>query len=252
MIKKFLKQFYAARLLNSYYRAIQGRKSQSDESAILNRLVKATNAPPSFIEFGFNIHEFNCIDLAKTFSGLLIDGDEAGVRIARHFLPDKVTAKSLFLTLDNIGFIESKFAPGSLGILSIDVDGNDYWFLERLLKMQPVIISCEYNASFGLRPVTVPYDSEFDRTDKHPSGWYHGASLTALTSLCAKRGYDLVAVDSGGANGFFVRSAARPPSMPVLDPTTSYRENQLRNAWSGTVAATQWQAISHLPFASVE
>ena len=57
-----------------------------------------------------------------------------------------------FLTRDNLDFIREAFP--ALGILSIDVDGNDYWFLEALIGIQPAIICVEYNASFGLEPVT--------------------------------------------------------------------------------------------------
>jgi hypothetical protein len=155
--------------------------------------------------------------------------------------------------MENLDTIESALGSEPLGIVSIDVDGNDYWFLERLLSMRPAIVSCEYNASMENRAITVPYDPKFIRSEKHTSGWYHGASLMALTKLCKKSGYDLVAVDSGGINGFFVRSDLRTnDQLTVLDPITSYRENQLRNAWSGTSASDQWQVISDLPFVSIE
>lgn len=76
-------------------------------------------------------------------------------------------------------------------MLSVDVDGNDYWFLKALLPARPAVVVVEYNASFGLNPVTVPYEPAFDRMAKHDSGWYHGASITALTKLCKTHGYKM-------------------------------------------------------------
>jgi hypothetical protein len=251
LVKRKLKKVYLFRLLHAYWRATKGRNSQSNESEILLRLVKETNAPKSFIEFGFNIHEYNCIALEKEFRGLLFDGDGDSVRIARHFLPKNVSAEHKFLTLDNLNELIERFKPRELGILSIDVDGNDYWFLEKMLVMQPAIVSVEYNASIGTRTLTVPYDATFSRQDKHPSGWYHGASCTALTALCEKNGYDLVAFDTCGANMFLVRSDLRPLSVPKINATEHAYENLLRNAWSRSDAVHQWKVIRHLPFVDV-
>ena len=89
-------------------------------------------------------------------------------------------------------------------------------------RHQPNCISVESNASFGLDPISVSYDPTFDRHEKHPSGWYHGASLTALAKLCASIGYGLAAISEGGANASFTRTGN-------LDPTTSWRPNALRD-----------------------
>jgi hypothetical protein len=135
-----------------------------------------------------------------------------------------------------------------LGVLSIDVDGNDYWFLRELLAARPHVIAIEYNASLGAAPLTVPYDPEFERHAKHPSGWYHGASLAAMAKLCQGHDFKLVAIARAGGNAFFVRASN---SLPALDPSTAYRENMLRNRLSGTTAAQQWSRIQHMPFVEV-
>jgi hypothetical protein len=136
-------------------------------------------------------------------------------------------------------------------VLSIDVDGNDYWFLDALLPLQPKLIVVEYNASFGLRPITIPYDPAFDRHQKHGSGWYHGASLTALCSLTERHEYALVAVSDAGGNAFFMKRDQSIPSFPPLDAHAAYRESRLRNQWSGTTAAQQWAMIEHMAYVQV-
>jgi hypothetical protein len=226
-----------------YYRAriFRGARGQSDETRILSDLAKSVAAPKTFIEFGFHPIEFNCASLAlnRDWQGLLIDGNTRQVSDARSVLPKRIEMIEAFLTLDNLDFIKSKFQR--LGVLSIDVDGNDYWFLERLIDIKPSVICVEYNASFGLEPITVPYDAGFDRHKKHPSGWYHGASLTAITKLCAAHGYGLAAVSEAGANAFFTQNGA-------LDPATAWKPSRLRREYSGVSQDGQWQRISHMPF----
>ncbi len=172
----------------------------------------------------------------------MIDGSLRQVEDARAILPSRVEVVKSFLTLDNLDFIRSKFPQ--LGVLSIDVDGNDYWFLKALIDINPAMICVEYNASFGLEPVSVPYDPTFDRHQKHPSGWYHGASLSALAKLCASNGYGLAAISDAGANAFFTQTGK-------LDPKTSWRPNALRDEWSGKSAEQQSQSIRGMPLVEV-
>jgi hypothetical protein len=223
---------------------IAGGHSQSDESQVITRLAKECLAPKTFIEFGFHPIEFNCISLARRpdWSGMLIDGNSRQIEDARALLPKRLDIVEAFLTLDNLEFVERRFP--ALGVLSIDVDGNDYWFLDRLICVQPTIISVEYNASFGTRPITVPYDPAYKRSEKHSSGWYHGASITALSKLAASRGYGLAAVSSGGMNVFFTKSGK-------LNPEASWRTNVLRDQWSRTTADQQWDRIKDLEYVEV-
>jgi hypothetical protein len=229
-----------------YYRAriFLGVRGQSDEGKIISELVKRTNAPKTFIEFGFHPIEFNCASFAQNrdWQGLLIDCSARQVSDARAILPKRIEIVHAFLTLDNLDFIRSRFPE--LGVLSIDVDGNDYWFLEKLIDVKPSVICVEYNASFGLEPITVPYDPTFDRHEKHPSGWYHGASLPALAKLCATHSYVLAAVSEAGANAFFTHDGG-------LDPAAAWRPNRLRQEYSGVNKEGQWQRISHMPFTRI-
>jgi hypothetical protein len=224
---------------------------QTDEDDILDELAAKVDPPKSFVEFGFNVREFNCQRLAKRWPGLVIDGDPLTVSRAQAILPKRVRAVQQFITLENLDVVARAFPKGTLGVLSIDVDGNDYWFLKQLLPLEPAIVSVEYNASFGDRSITVPYDPTFVRSRKHPTGWYAGASLPALASLCEAHGYDLVKVSEGGANIFFVRRDKRPASLPALTHREAYRELALRNRHSGLTAAQQWEKIADMPYVTV-
>lgn len=225
-------------------RARRGTRGEADETIILSSLANQETAPSTFIEFGFHPVKFNCSAFARDpdWQGLLIDGDANQVKDAKTLLASWVDIQHRFLSLDNLDFVAAKFPK--LGILSIDVDGNDYWFLEKLISIEPAIISIEYNASFGLAPITVPYDPAFDRHKKHFSGWYHGASLTAISRLCRKNGYGLAAVSEAGANAFFTKTGC-------LDPVETWKPNRDRNRWSKTSQSEQWEAIKGMPFVSV-
>ncbi|WP_187435707.1 hypothetical protein [Bradyrhizobium hipponense] len=244
-MRAFLKSIPQLRRLR--YRLMQlkhGTKSEADEVDILADLAATTAAPKTFVEFGFHPVKFNCAAFANEpeWRGLLIDGSAEQVEDAKVLLPTWIDIRNSFLSLDNLDFIRTKFER--LGILSIDVDGNDYWFLEKLIGIGPSIISIEYNASFESASVTVPYDPTFVRHQKHPTGWYHGASLAALAKLCREHGYGLAAVSTYGANAFFTKSGN-------LDPAAAWKPNLERNAWSGTTSTQQWEAIKEMPLVAV-
>jgi hypothetical protein len=124
-------------------RARRGTRGEADETTILCDLAKQEAAPRTFVEFGFHPVKFNCAAFARDpdWQGLLIDGNADQVKDAKALLPSRVDVQHRFLSLDNLDFITAKFPK--LGILSIDVDGNDYWFLEKLISIEPTIISIE-------------------------------------------------------------------------------------------------------------
>jgi len=219
-----------------------GGRAQSDEPAIIDRLIAETNAPDTFVEFGFGPSEFNCVGLSRHARGLLLDCCERSVKVANAILPRRVRAKHVFLTLDNLDVVRNAFPK--IGVLSIDVDGNDYWFLKALIDLEPPVISVEYNSSFCQESVTVPYAPDFDR-HKFPTSYFHGASLIALAKLCQQHGYGLAAVSEGGVNAFFTKTG-------TLDPVKAWRPNALRALWNGgKTEAENLAAMAGLPFVNV-
>ena len=224
--------------------------SQSNEQALIAKHLRDADVNRTFCEFGFDAHEFNCGGLMSAgWRGLLIDGDARKVAAAQSFVPGTITVRCEYLVRETIfDAIAHYFPSGELGVLSIDVDGNDYWFMETLLPLRPGLLVCEYNASLLHFPITVPYEAAFDRHAKHPRGFYHGASLSALTLLGARHGYDLVAVSDGGLNAFFRRRGPGSTGAP-LDPVAAYRPNVLRAQYNdGMTPEQQWESIRHLPF----
>lgn len=188
--------------------------SQNGEDGIIQFLINKVNIKNKvFVEFGVETYtEANTkfLLLNNGWSGLIIDGDENAMKsIDKSILHWKYDLKAIgsFITKDNINqLIGSAGISGEIGLLSVDIDGNDYWVLKEIDVVQPQILIVEYNSLFGFKhKITVPYDETFRRTEKHFSNLFYGASISALTDLANQKGYDLIGSNSFGNNLFFVR-----------------------------------------------
>jgi hypothetical protein len=203
--------------------------SQWGEDGIIEWLCqKIPSISRSFVEFGVeNFAEANTRFLIENrgWRGLVIDGNDAYMRNLRDqalYWRHDLTAVAAFITAENINQLltENGF-EGELGILSVDIDGNDYWVLDAIKCVRPAIIICEINGVFGdLRAVTVPYRPDFQRMEGHYSGQYFGCSLAAAQMLCKRKGYTFVGTNTTGVNAFFVREDL---AGPVLDSLTEIR-----------------------------
>jgi len=212
--------------------------SQWGEDGIIQHLIaKVPITNTTFVEFGVESYEeSNTRFLLQNdnWRGLIIDGDHRHRRfVERAGLAWRydLTAVSAFITRDNIDeLIHSAGITGDIGLLSVDIDGNDYWVLEAITSIRPRIIIVEYNSTFGpTQAVTVPYDAGFVRAVAHPSLLYYGASLRALSLLAARKGYVLVGSNSAGNNAFFVREDLAG-DLPRPTPDQAWVESRFREA----------------------
>ena len=189
--------------------------SQWGEDGIIEWLVHHNGPMPEiFVEFGVETYRESStrfLLMNRNWRGLIIDGDPANMAVAKN---DSIswrydlTATAAFITKDNINdLITSAGIWGEIGILSVDIDGNDYWVWDAIDCVNPHFVITEYNAVFGdLNALSVPYDPAFVRSQKHYSYLYYGASIGAMVSLAAKRGYTLLGTNRAGVNAFFVRN----------------------------------------------
>ena len=190
--------------------------SQFGDDGIIQYLVQQIGIPPDrqiFIEFGVqDYQESNTrfLLMNDNWRGLILDGDQANmdkVIQGSDYWRHDLTAVAAFIDRDNVNdlFIRHGFA-GEIGLLSIDIDGNDYWVWERIETVNPMIVVAEYNSTFGAHhAVTVPYNPTFQRNRAHYSNLYWGASLKALCLLAQRKGYAFVGSNSAGNNAYFVR-----------------------------------------------
>jgi hypothetical protein len=210
--------------------------SQWGEDGIIDHLVSnALIANRSFVEFGVESYtEANTLFLLKhrQWRGLVIDGSPQHIETIRRsetFWKYDLYADCSFITKDNINeiILRNGFS-GDLGILSVDIDGNDYWVWDAITAVSPRIVISEYNSLFGpTAKVSIPYQADFYRqADKAPRG-YFGASIAALDHLAREKGYSLVAGNSAGNNVFFVRNDCLG-SLQAVSPEAAYVQAAFR------------------------
>jgi hypothetical protein len=212
--------------------------SQWGEDGLLQYLLARTElGEHTFIEFGVEDYtEANTrfLLMKDNWRGLIIDADTRHITFTRQSnlaWRHEIVAVSRFITVDNINDIfRENGMTGDVGILSVDIDGNDYWILNAISDISPRIVVCEYNSVFGRRrAVTIPYDPHFLAAEAHYSHLYFGASLAALDHLLSARGYILVGCESHGANAFFVRSDVARTLAP-LTPADAYVASRFRSS----------------------
>jgi hypothetical protein len=204
--------------------------SQFGDDGIIQWLIhRLPGLRETFVEFGVeDYQEANTRFLLvnDNWRGLVMDGSSRNVEAIRR---DPISwrhdlqSACAFVTAENIDrlLLDHGF-QGDIGLLHIDIDGNDYWVWRSLTAVRPAIAIVEYNSVFGPeREITVPYDPEFTRAAAHFSRLYYGASLASLCQLARSKGYDFVGSNSAGNNAYFVRSELRHGLKP-LTPAEGY------------------------------
>jgi hypothetical protein len=183
--------------------------SQNGEDGVLAEILRRIGVAGGwFVEFGVQDGtEGNTVFLAQVlgWAGAYLEADAAQYEALQrrfagnprvrtvHAAVEPDTAEALF---------REAGVPEEPDVLSIDVDGNDYWIWKELSTYRPRVVVIEYNGALDpLSRRVMPYQPGF-RWD-HTSGY--GASLGALEDLGAEKGYRLVHTESAGVNAFFVR-----------------------------------------------
>lgn len=241
--------------------------SQWGEDGIIQHLTSSIEIKnKTFIEFGVeDFFESNCrfLLMKDDWKGLVIDGSEANIKRLQSsyfFWKHHLIAKRAFVTKDNIDnlLVKSGFDE-DLGILSVDIDGVDYFVLESIASYKPRILIVEYNPVFGPdRKISVPYKADFFRTETHYSNLYFGASLAAMTHLAEKKGYALVGVGSMGGNAFFVREDLLNDRVQRQTIKDVFKYSNFRESRDETGVLTyltgedRLEAIKGLPVVNVE
>jgi hypothetical protein len=194
--------------------------SQFEEDGLLLYLIAQIEKPVKlFLEFGaddgINSNSAN-LHFHHDWTGLFIDGNPKAVERGKYFYSkwgNKKTKAPAFIesiiTRENINDLITKGGlKGEIGMMSIDIDGNDYWVWEAINVIQPQIVIIETHNEFGLNDIVVPYDAAYFYPGKHPD--YHGASPIAMTNLAQHLNYRLVGSNELGFNFIFLRNDLAP------------------------------------------
>lgn len=206
--------------------------SQTDEDGILLyifSLIGTTNKKCGEICAGNGI-ECNTANLIINhgWTGLLIDGNADLVKKGKEFYqshPNTYVYPPTFvcqwITKDNINSVLSQYEfTGEIDLLSIDVDGVDYWLWDAINVINPRVVVVEYQDILGPElSLTVPYKDDFNAYEYSTTRGmpnFCGASLTAFVKLARKKGYRLVGCNCFGYNAFFIRSDLGEQIFPEI------------------------------------
>jgi hypothetical protein len=200
--------------------------SQFEEDGILLYVFAVIGAEyKTFIDIGAGDGiNSNCANLAVNFGwrGLFVDGNPLNIQRGKQYYsanPDTVlyppTFVEAFVQAENINqLIQQNGFAGGVDLMSIDIDGNDYWIWDSLTVVQPRVVVIETHIEFGLNSIVVPYDKDYRYPGKHPD--YHGASPVAMEKLARKKGYRLIGANHYGFNTFYVKNGIGEDILPSV------------------------------------
>jgi hypothetical protein len=203
-----------------------GCYSQSNEDGILIYIFsKLGFTCPTLIDIGSaRPYGSNATNLIVNWGweAILIEGNKNKCRLSERFFKSHRYTKSyppkilnLEVSASNINrILEENNCPPEVSLLSIDIDGVDYWIWESLDFVKPKVVLIEFNRILGPdKAITVPYSDDF--YENQNSYHFQGASLRAFEKLAKSKGYDLIGCNRRGYNAFFIRTDLNQGVFPI-------------------------------------
>ena len=188
------------------------------------------------------------------WEGLLFDGDQNSVNEGiKYYSQHKSTYlhppifKRAWITTENINQLitENNFA-GNIDLLSLDIDGNDYYIIEAINVIKPRVIICEtHNVIPSDLALTIPYKSDFTRmSGLHPD--FMSVSLLAMKTILKRKGYRLIGSHSYGFNAIFILNGIGEDYFPEVSV-----ESVHDNPYTKATRDKRWKEIKDLPWVKI-
>ena len=186
--------------------------SQNGEDGIIEEIFERIGLTNKFfieIGAGNGLENNTAYLLFKNWKGIWFEASSDSVKKIKENTQNldksgKLKVVQSFVTVDNINkTLRENKCPKQFDLLSIDIDGNDYWIWQEIIrKYNPRCVVIEYNGTFGS---TSSWIMKYNARHIWHTTSYYGASLKALELLGNKLGYALVGCNLTGINAFFVR-----------------------------------------------
>ncbi|MFC2138065.1 hypothetical protein ACFLTE_07825 [Bacteroidota bacterium] len=207
----------------------------------------------TFIEIGSNNGiNSNCANLFFHFGwhGLFIDGDRKcinrGIQFYSKyphpwnyqpkFICDMVKRENINEIIKEAGF------EGEIDLMSIDINGNDYWIWDAIEIIKPNVVIIETHIEFGLNNIVVPYDPNYFYPGKHKH--YHGASPVAMKKLADKKGYRLVGANQLGFNTIYIKRGVGDELIPEVDVESILQHRSVKECYKSFEEIKDWEYIN--------
>lgn len=169
---------------------------------ILNILGENDKEEKWCVEFGAwdGIHASNTYHFIKeeSYKAVLIEGDiNKFQELTNNMKEYNINCICKYVTfdgenrLDNI-FLNTKL-PKDFALLSIDIDGNDYYIWESLIDYRPKLVVIEFNPTIS---------NEVEFVQEKDFSLNHGCSPLSLVKLAESKGYKLI--ETTVNNCFFI------------------------------------------------
>jgi hypothetical protein len=202
--------------------------SPSDEDGIIQFLLVAIAKPSTYrvVELGAGTG-YECLSanllINHGYHGLLVFDNREHLATAKLFYDtrhetsvtpprlifDRLESNIVNLTLSNNGF------SGEIDLLSIDINGIDYWVWQELTVAQPRIVALKYHPAWpASQAKTIPNIKNFTYSTEKPG--YQGASLAAFIKLGTTKGYRFVGANGVQSTAFFVRNDLAEQALPAV------------------------------------
>lgn len=206
----------------------------------------------TFVEIGSDDGiNSNCANFVFNFGfhGLFIDGNPSAIKRGQKFYSKyphpwayTPTFKCAKVNAENINeLVKQAGLAGEIDVLSIDIDGNDYWVWKALEQVTPNVVIIETHVEFGMKNIVVPYDPNYFYPGKHPV--YHGASPIAMVNLAKEKGYRLVGANQLGFNFIFVRNGIGETHLPEVTVESVLQHPSVQESWKRFEPIKDWEFI---------
>lgn len=193
----------------------------------------------------------NCANLVYHFgwSALFLEGSQTCIDRGKRFYKKRPTPyhtkpiyEKAIIQRENINqLLEKHGFVGEIDLLSIDIDGNDYWVWDGLTVAQPKVVIIETHTEFGLNDIVVPYDKNYMFPGKHPV--YHGASVVAMHKLAERKGYRLIGANDLGFNQIYIRKDLLLNEIASVSPESTLWHQNAKDAVKSFEAVKDWDFL---------
>jgi len=190
------------------------------------------------------------------WQGYLFDGDAENLAKGSNFFAHHADTSVMppifrhaWITAENVNdVLRQAGAEGEIDLLSLDIDGNDYWVWKAISIIHPRVCVFEtHDIIPGDMALTIPYDPQFSAWDKpYPDSEFRSVSLKAMVNVSREKGYRLVGSHRRGFNVFFMRDGVGRDHFPEVSIASVHD-----NPWTRYGQLHRWPKVAQYPWVRV-